>query len=83
MRIIRMGELYLEKEEENLGEIPFPIPCSKGKTSLWRNRVKKMQNCNLVVTKNNQRESNTKMAQLILWLAMLLVSTTAQKLYNY
>ena len=34
MRIIRIGELYLEKEEENLGEIPFPIPCNKGKTSL-------------------------------------------------
>ena len=51
MRIIQMEELYLEKEEENLAEIPFPIPCSKGKTSLRRNRVKKMQNCNLVVTK--------------------------------
>ena len=51
MRIIQMEKLYLEKEEENLAEIPFPIPCSKGKTSLRRNRVKKMQNCNLVVTK--------------------------------
>ena len=29
-----MEELYLEKEEENLAEIPFPIPCSKGKSSL-------------------------------------------------